>query len=283
MLFRSGVLKAANYYNGLPPYYELTAQTPESKLRNVRLHIDGGHPDVPETVQRRALEFVRNGGKLVLWNTSFRRDGERASEAVRRELGITSGSAWTEEPVDAVMTLPGGRPFRAQLYRSGAGTTCRGEVIGRDAAGRPIAWRIPFGGGEVLFFNGLPVLDAADQWTPWMDDLLKWAGVRPFSQVRMSTKFPLPNLLTYAMREPESGRILLVMYNYTSEPMEAQVRYRGLPAAPDWNARIYHNSKAGTGIRSSRPGKELSEIDVRIEPLDLLLVELSAPETGGTR
>ena len=73
------------------------------------------------------------------------------------------------------------------------------------------------------------------------------------------------------------------MYNYTSEPMEAQVRYRGLPAAPDWNARIYHNSKAGTGIRSSRPGKELSEIDVRIEPLDLLLVELSAPETGGTR
>ena len=279
----SGVLKAANYYNGLPPYYELTAQTPESKLRNVRLHIDGGHPDVPETVQRRALEFVRNGGKLVLWNTSFRRDGERATEAVRRELGITSGSAWTEEPVDAVMTLPGGRPFRAQLYRSGAGTTCRGEVIGRDAAGRPIAWRIPFGRGEVLFFNGLPVLDAADQWTPWMDDLLKWAGVRPFSQVRMSTKFPLPNLLTYAMREPESGRILLVMYNYTSEPMEAQVRYRGLPAAPDWNARIYHNSKAGTGIRSSRPGKELSEIDVRIEPLDLLLVELSAPETGGTR
>ena len=135
----------------------------------------------------------------------------------------------------------------------------------------------------MLFFNGLPVLDAADQWTPWMDDLLKWAGVRPFSQVRMSTKFPLPNLLTYAMREPESGRILLVMYNYTSEPMEAQVRYRGLPAAPDWNARIYHNSKAGTGIRSSRPGKELSEIDVRIEPLDLLLVELSAPETGGTR
>lgn len=117
-----------------------------------------------------------------------------------------------------------------------------------------------------------------------MDDLLKWAGVRPFSQVRMSTKFPLPNLLTYAMREPESGRILLVMYNYTSDRWRRRSATGGWPPGPRTGMPgSYHNSKAGTGIRSSRPGKELSEIDVRIEPLDLLLVELSAPETGGTR
>lgn len=279
----SGVLKAANYYNGLPPYYELTAQTPESKLRNVRLHIDGGHPDVPETVQRRALEFVRNGGKLILWNTSFRRDGERATEAVRRELGITSGSAWTEEPVDAVMTLPGGRPvpgaalpFRSRNNLSGGSDRPR-RSRQTDSLENPVR-----PGGSALFQRPAGArcrrsVDAVDG--------------RPVEMGRSPSVQPGPH--EHEIPAAESADLRDAGTGIRTNParhVQLHERTDGgagplprLPAAPDWNARIYHNSKAGTGIRSCRPGEELSEIDVRIELLDLLLVELSAPETGGTR
>ncbi len=274
----AGVLKAANYYNGLPPYYELTEKTGDEKLRNVKLYIDGGHPDIPESVQRRALEFVRNGGKLVLWNTSFRREGEQPTNAVRNELGIISDPEWSEDPVAVEMTLPGGKPFKAQLYRSGANTSCKGEVIGRDSSGKPMAWKIPFGRGEVLFFNGLPVIDAADQWTPWMSDLMKWADIQPFSQVRMKTKFPLPNVLTYALREPESGRVLVVIYNYTSEPVDAEVSFRELPVGANWKARVYHQSKPATELRKSTLTPARSTFDVKIAPLDLLFIEVAPPQ-----
>jgi len=267
-----GVLSAAIFYNGLPPY---SYPRPADKVAEVKLAIDGGNPECPAEQQKNTLEYVKNGGKLLMWSNSFRFAGERPSDMIQKAIGfkIDCGKA-DETQRELVLNLDGTSPFKGKIYRSYPVTIANGKVIG-TVNGQPAAWLIPYGKGEIMLINGLPYMEKADGWTPFIDGVCRWSGVIPPIKVEMQTEFMLPNLLTYTMTNSRDGSYIIPVFNCSPKILNGKITYKGLLNQKlKYRVEVFHSTDKESRITSERRMGNDMVLEVCVAPLDMLLVKV---------
>lgn len=257
-------------FNGLVPFEPLEKAADDPRIR---LILDGGNCECPLKEQQLLLRRVAEGARAVLWSNGCRLAGTAPTDLVPKALGVTGRLAGADPGMSEIeIALPGREPFRGKVYCVFPGIDVPGGKVAGRIGGKPAAWLIPYGKGEILYVNGLPRTVKISDWAPFMDQVIAWAGVRPLYRATVpGREYPL--LPGYALERGDGARIFAV-YNNSGEAVEGTAEYfHSLLPGRTYTFELLHKTEAGTELRSARQDGATARLAFRMQSQDMMIVK----------
>jgi len=214
------------------------------KLKQYKIIFDCGNKVLDLTAQKNLIEYVKQGGKLVLMGDSGNYDDRRDNEwYLLKEL--SSGRAIPPSEIDttAVPVVFGTssvfsteRSIRLRNTRDISDWTWA-ETLG-TSSGKPLVKRWDFGKGSVVYAAGVPDILVTPQFRGWISGLYDWAGVKSKVETKYTSISGHSEGVYTGVKEVGSDRYVLMWSNNPNGDTAVNVKLTYLAPSKTYNVYL---------------------------------------------